>query len=52
MALRRTWCAPVTGAGEPRLAIDPAVQAMVRFRMLNLMGDWLEGRLDPRRTEA
>ena len=39
-ALRRTWCAPVTGAGEPRLAIDPAVQAMVRFRMLNLMGDW------------
>ncbi len=39
-ALRRLWCAPVQGAGEPRLAIDPAVQAMVRFRALNLIGDW------------
>lgn len=38
--LRRLWCAPVAGAGEPRLAIDPAMQALVRFRMLNLMGDW------------
>lgn len=38
--LRRQWCAPVAEAGEPRLAIDPAVQALVRFRMLNLMGDW------------
>jgi len=39
-ALRRTWCVPVNEAGEPRLSIDPAVQAMVRFRELNLMGDW------------
>jgi chemotaxis protein methyltransferase CheR len=39
-ALRRLWCTQVTGAGEPRLAIDPAVQAMVRFRALNLIGDW------------
>lgn len=40
-ALRRTWCAPApAAAGEPRLAIDPAVQAMVRFRELNLMGEW------------
>ncbi len=39
-ALRRTWCTPVTDAGEPRLAIDPAMQAMVRFRVLNLMGEW------------
>lgn len=39
-ALRRTWCVATSGAGEPRLAIDPAVQAMVRFRELNLMGDW------------
>jgi chemotaxis protein methyltransferase CheR len=39
-ALRRAWCVATTGTGEPRLAIDPAVQAMVRFRELNLMGDW------------
>ncbi|NCP14083.1 MAG: protein-glutamate O-methyltransferase [Sphingomonadales bacterium] len=39
-ALRRLWFVPVDDAGEPRLAIDPALQAMVRFRMLNLMGDW------------
>lgn len=39
-ALRHTWCVAETGKGEPRLAIDPAVQAMVRFRELNLMGDW------------
>lgn len=39
-ALRRTWCAPTRDSGEPRLAIDPAVQAMVRLRALNLMGDW------------
>lgn len=39
-ALRRAWCVATTGAGEPRLDIDAAVQAMVRFRELNLMGDW------------
>lgn len=39
-ALRRTWCAPVSDVGEPRVGIDPAVQAMVRFRVLNLMGEW------------
>ncbi len=39
-ALRRTWCVASSGTGEPRLGIDPAVQAMVRFRELNLMGDW------------
>ena len=39
-ALRRTWCVPTRDSGEPRLAIDPAVQAMVRLRTLNLMGDW------------
>lgn len=39
-ALRRTWCAPVNQAGEPLVGIDPAVQAMVRFRVLNLMGEW------------
>lgn len=41
--LRQAWCtaASVTDAtAEPRLAIDPAVQAMVRFRALNLMGAW------------
>jgi chemotaxis protein methyltransferase CheR len=39
-ALRRQWCVPVEGAGEPRLAIDPAMQKMVRLRTLNLLGDW------------
>jgi chemotaxis protein methyltransferase CheR len=39
-ALRRLWCASVPGDGEPRLVIDQAVQAMVRTRVLNLMGDW------------
>jgi chemotaxis protein methyltransferase CheR len=39
-SLRRLWCAPVIAAGEQRLAIDPVVQAMVRFRVLNLMGEW------------
>jgi chemotaxis protein methyltransferase CheR len=38
--LRRSWCVPDQHGSEPRLAIDPAVQAMVRFRELNLMGDW------------
>jgi chemotaxis protein methyltransferase CheR len=38
--LRRIWCTAAPGTGEPRLAIDPAVQAMVRFRELNLMGNW------------
>ncbi|WP_379921919.1 CheR family methyltransferase [Erythrobacter sp. R86502] len=38
--LRRTWCVPTLTEGEPRLTIDPAVQAMVRFRMLNLMEEW------------
>jgi chemotaxis protein methyltransferase CheR len=38
--LRRTWCTETSGSGEPHLAIDPAVQALVRFRELNLMGDW------------
>lgn len=38
--LRRNWCTAVQHGTEPRLAIDPAVQAMVRFRELNLMGDW------------
>ncbi|UYV14370.1 CheR family methyltransferase [Porphyrobacter sp. ULC335] len=38
--LRRIWCMAEQGKSEPRLAIDPAVQAMVRFRELNLMGDW------------
>ena len=39
-ALRRTWCVPTADEGEPRLKIDPVVQAMVRTRVLNLMGDW------------
>jgi chemotaxis protein methyltransferase CheR len=40
-ALRRAWCVPDrSSGGEARLAIDPAVQAMVRFRLLNLMGEW------------
>ncbi|MFM7349544.1 MAG: CheR family methyltransferase [Erythrobacter sp.] len=38
--LRRLWSAPAGGPGEPRLAIDPSLQAMVRFRALNLMGEW------------
>jgi chemotaxis protein methyltransferase CheR len=38
--LRRIWCVAETGMDEPRLTIDPAVQAMVRFRELNLMGEW------------
>ncbi|WP_230959862.1 CheR family methyltransferase [Erythrobacter donghaensis] len=38
--LRRAWCVPANAAGEPRLGIDPAVQALVRFRELNLMGEW------------
>ncbi len=39
--LRRAWCiaAPDSGS-EPRLGIDPVLQAMVRFRELNLMGEW------------
>ncbi len=39
-SLRRLWCAAVETGGEPRLAIDPAIVAMVRFRTLNLMGEW------------
>jgi chemotaxis protein methyltransferase CheR len=39
-ALRRLWCVPLAGHGEARVTIDPAMQAMVRFRVLNLMGDW------------
>ncbi len=41
--LRRIWCTQTAAqgpGGEPRLAIDPVVQGMVRFRELNLMGDW------------
>jgi chemotaxis protein methyltransferase CheR len=38
--LRRNWCTAVQHGSEPRLALDPAVQAMVRFRALNLMGEW------------
>jgi chemotaxis protein methyltransferase CheR len=40
-ALRRAWCVPDRSSGaEAQLVIDPAVQAMVRFRLLNLMGGW------------
>jgi chemotaxis protein methyltransferase CheR len=39
-ALRGAWCVAERGGDEERLSIDPAVQAMVRFRELNLMGDW------------
>ncbi|MBU7575204.1 MAG: protein-glutamate O-methyltransferase CheR [Hydrogenophaga sp.] len=39
-ALRRVWCTPAPGRDEPCLLIDPAMQALVRFRELNLMGDW------------
>jgi chemotaxis protein methyltransferase CheR len=39
-ALRRVWCNPVAGGGEPRLAIDPVLTAMVRLRSLNLLGEW------------
>ncbi|MFM7376800.1 MAG: CheR family methyltransferase [Erythrobacter sp.] len=38
--LRRAWCIPASTADEPRLAIAPEVQALVRFRELNLMGEW------------
>jgi chemotaxis protein methyltransferase CheR len=38
--LRRAWCVPASTAGEPQLAIAPEVQALVRFRELNLMGEW------------
>lgn len=39
-ALKKAWCVPVDGPGEQSVTIDPTVQAMVRFRALNLMGDW------------
>ncbi|MCL9983296.1 MAG: protein-glutamate O-methyltransferase CheR [Erythrobacter sp.] len=46
-ALRRIWCTPLGGGSEPRLAIDPALKAMVRLRMLNLLGDWpMRGQFD------
>lgn len=38
--LRRNWCTAAQHGSEPRIALDPAVQAMVRFRELNLMGEW------------
>ncbi len=39
-ALRTQWCVPAH-AGEPgQLTIDPALQAMVRFRRLNLLEEW------------
>ena len=45
--LRRAWCLAVEGGSEPQLAIDPAVTAMVRLRILNLLGDWpMRGRFD------
>lgn len=39
-ALRQRWCTPATEGGEDRLTIDPVMRALVRFRQLNLMGDW------------
>jgi len=42
--LRRAWCVPASAPGEPQLAIAPEVQALVRFRELNLMGEWLMNR--------
>jgi chemotaxis protein methyltransferase CheR len=39
-ALRKVWCAAASERGEPRLVIDPALRAMVRVRVLNLMGEW------------
>ena len=38
--LRSLWCEPGRAADEARLAISPRLQAMVRFRHLNLMGAW------------
>lgn len=38
--LRRAWCVPASAPGEPQLTIAPEVQALVRFRELNLMGEW------------
>ena len=41
--LRRVWSVPASGTapgGKPQLAIDPAMQAMVRFKVLNLLGQW------------
>jgi chemotaxis protein methyltransferase CheR len=46
-AQRRIWTTPVEAGGEPRLAIAPALKAMVRLRMLNLLGDWpMHGQFD------
>lgn len=39
-ALRRLWCEPAVAAGEAGLRIAPQLRAMVRFRQLNLMGEW------------
>ncbi len=41
-ALRSQWCIPTRDPhnGEPAFAIDPALQGMVRLRLLNLLGDW------------
>jgi chemotaxis protein methyltransferase CheR len=38
--LRRAWCVAERDPGEPRLIIAPEVQALVRFRQLNLIGEW------------
>ncbi len=39
-ALRKQWCLPASTPEPGQLTIDPAVQAMVRFRRLNLMDEW------------
>jgi chemotaxis protein methyltransferase CheR len=41
-ALRSLWCVPTEDArsGESAFGIEPVLQAMVRLRLLNLLGDW------------
>lgn len=38
--LRRIWCEATTRDNEPSLAIGPQLRGLVRFRHLNLLGDW------------
>jgi chemotaxis protein methyltransferase CheR len=38
--LRRLWCRPATGRGSDFLEIAPELRGLVRFRQLNLFGEW------------
>ena len=45
---RARWFEPVNDGGEPAWRAREALRALVSFRELNLIGDWLYERLSDR----